>query len=296
MRETTSKVYILLPVHNRRAITEKFVDCLVSQSYSNFHLILIDDGSTDGTDEMVKAKIANLTILRGKGDWWWAGSLQQGVDWLSRNCVEDREIVVFMNDDVIFEYDFFQTAVRIFDQQIGMLLPQVFNKNTGLVEESGIEVDFKKLTFRTAESTVAINCLPTRGLFMRLSDLRRVGGFYPKMLPHYMSDYEFTIRANRLGVPLKTSPELLISFDAETTGFRSFEDLSISEFVRRYFSIKSAANPVYWTTFVLLCSPKLFIPWNILKVWMGAAKAILRQIISTSVSHKKRVACEPPKK
>lgn len=291
-----SKVYILLPVHNRRVITEKFIDCLVAQSYSDYHLVLIDDGSTDGTSEMVNSKIGNLTILRGVGNWWWAGSLQQGIDWLKKNGVDDQDIVVFMNDDIIFEYDFFQTALRILDQQVGMLLPQVLNKKTGLVEETGVEADLKKLTFRPATSPDAINCLPTRGLFMRMSELRKVGDFYPRLLPHYLSDYEFTIRANRMGVHLMTSPKLLISFDEETTGFRNFEGLSMFEFVRRYFSIKSAANPVYWTTFILLTSPKLLMPWNILRIWLSAAKAILIHVANTFIIRKKRVACAPPKK
>src|SRR5450631_2537264 len=104
------KVYILLPVHNRREVTERFIDCLAVQIYSNYHLILIDDGSTDGTAEMAQAKIKNLTVLNGRGDWWWAGSLQQGINWLDQHGVRDRDIVVFANDDITFEADFFQKA------------------------------------------------------------------------------------------------------------------------------------------------------------------------------------------
>ena len=292
----SSKVYILLPVHNRRAITEMFVDCLVAQSYPNYHLILIDDGSTDGTSEMVRAKIPNLITLSGKGDWWWAGSLQQGINWLNQNGVEDRDVVVFMNDDVTFERDFIKSAVEILDHQVGLLLPQVINTKSGVIEESGVEADLKRLTFIVATAPERINCLPTRGLFMRMSDLRSIGGFYPRLLPHYLSDYEFTIRASRKGVRLATSPKILIRFNEETTGLPNFEGLSISEFVKRYFSIGFALNPVYWTTFVLLASPKIFIPWNILKIWMSAAKAILGHVANTLIDRKKRGVCAPPKK
>lgn len=273
----SSKVYILLPVHNRRWITEKFVDCLVAQSYSNYHLILIDDGSTDGTSEMVKAKIANLTILKGVGNWWWAGSLQQGIDWLKQNRVEDGEIVLFMNDDVTFAPGFLQNGVRLLDHIVGMLLPQALSEKTGSVEESGVEADLIKLTFKTAAAPERINCLPTRGLFMRMSVLRRVGDFYPKLLPHYLSDYEYTIRAFRLGVPLTTSPNLIITFDEDATGYRALDGQSFIDFLKKYFSIKSASNPIYWSTFVLLATPKLYIPWNLFKVWSYAAGEILLQ-------------------
>lgn len=295
MCRRTSKVYILLPVHNRRAITEKFINCLAMQSYKNFHLILIDDGSSDSTDEMVKAKIPNLTVLRGKGNWWWAGSLQQGVNWLKRNGIDSQDFVAFMNDDVIFDSNFLQTAVLLLDEQDGMLLPQVLNQISGQVEESGISADLKTLSFIKALAPEKINCLPTRGLFMRMSELRMVGDFYPKLLPHYLSDYEFTIRASKKGVNLITSPQLLISFDEEATGFRNFDRLSLSEFLRRYYSIKSAANPVYWTTFILLTCPISLMPWHILKVWLRAAKALLGQIMHTSMIHKKFTGTLPRK-
>jgi len=273
----SAKVYILLPVHNRRAITEKIIDCLVAQSYTNFHLVLIDDGSTDGTGDMVKAKIDNLSILRGEGNWWWAGSLQQGIDWLKQNKIENDEIVLFINDDVTFAPDFLQNGVHLLDHMAGMLLPQTVNGKTGDVEETGVEANLRKLTFKTATAPERINCLPTRGLFMRMSELRKVGDFFPRMLPHYLSDYEFTIRAHRLGIPLATSPELVIASDDNTTGFRALDGQSFIDFLKKYFSIKSASNPIYLSAFVLLASPKLYIPWNLLKVWGYSATEIVLQ-------------------
>ena len=278
----TPQIYILLPIHNRRVITERFIDCLAAQTYSNYHLVLIDDGSTDGSDEMVKAKINHLTVLSGKGNWWWAGSLQQGIDWLKQNNVSDNEIVVFMNDDVTFNHDFLQIAVNILDKQDGgMLLPQIFDEQTGSSRESGIEADLKKLTFKIADTPGKINCLPTRALFMRMSDLRRAGNFFPKLLPHYLSDYEFTIRANRKGMLLKTSPNLLIRFDEGTTGYRSFNDLSLLDFLKRYFSIKSVSNPFYWTAFIVLAAPKLYVPWNVLRIWFSVVKLLLKRLMPT---------------
>jgi len=76
----TPWVYVLAPVHNRRATTEKFIRCLLAQTHVNWHLVLIDDGSKDGTEAMARALVrdTSLTVLRGTGNWWWAGSLQQG--------------------------------------------------------------------------------------------------------------------------------------------------------------------------------------------------------------------------
>ena len=202
-------VFILLPVHNRRAVTERFIDCLTAQSYPTYHLVLIDDGSDDGTAQMVRAKVRNLSVIRGRGNWWWAGCLQQGVNWLEANRVDDSEIVLLMNDDVIIDKEFLAEAVRRLESLRGtLLLPQVIDKKSELPEESGLTANLKQLTFEQASSAETMNCLPTRGLFLRMGDLRRIGGFHPRMLPHYLSDYEFTIRAHRKGFRLATYPTL----------------------------------------------------------------------------------------
>jgi len=51
------RIYILLPVHNRKEITEKFINCLNRQTFNNYQLVLIDDGCIDGTVDMIKSKV-----------------------------------------------------------------------------------------------------------------------------------------------------------------------------------------------------------------------------------------------
>jgi GT2 family glycosyltransferase len=272
------KVYILLPAYNRRIVTEHFIDCLNAQSYSNYHLILIDDGSTDGTEEMVRAKIKNLTVLKGQGDWWWAGSLQQGINLMIQSGAEDRDIVMIANDDITFEDDFLQKAVDILENLNGsLLLPHLRHEITGLPQESGVEADLHNLTFNPAASPDKINCLPTRGLFLRVSDLHKIGKFHPRLLPHYLSDYEFTIRARRKGLTLITSAEIAIQLDRKQSGCRSIGDDNLIAFTKQLFSKKHVSNPIYWSTFILLTVPKSHIPVLLLKVWFGTAKMLFYQ-------------------
>jgi len=274
----TAKIYVLLPAHNRREVTRKFVESLKAQTFGAYHLVLIDDGSTDGTAEMVRDLIPDATVLHGKGDWWWAGSLQQGIAWLERNCTNGQDIVMFANDDITFDVDFLQRAYIILDGlEATLLLPYLRNERTGLPEESGVEADLRRLAFNQASSPEKINCLSTRGLFMRMSDLSRIGGFHPWLLPHYLSDYEFTIRARRKGLRLMTSSDIAINLDREKTGYRSFEDSSWIEFIYRYFSKKNVSNPLYWSTFILMVVPMRYVLGLLFKVWFSALKKLALQ-------------------
>jgi GT2 family glycosyltransferase len=107
--------------------------------------------------------------------------------------------------------------------------------------------------------------------------MQLVGGFYPHLLPHYLSDYEFTMRAHKKGLKLLVPPDIRLYWNRETTGFREIEERSLLPFLRKYFSKKAAGNPLYWTTFVLLSSPVKYMPIHLAKVWQIALLTIVKQ-------------------
>ena len=260
-------IYILLPVHNRREITRVFIDCLVTQTYQNYHLVLIDDGSTDGTEQMVRDRVKNLTVIRGNGDWWWAGSLQQGFIFLKKKGLSYDDYVLIINDDVVFNKDFLAKGIAILEKEKqALLLAQFQDEDNSPPQETGLHIDLKKLTFSPPSSSNDINCLSTRGLFLKWADFENIGGFHPTLLPHYSSDYEFTIRAHKKGYRCLTSPELILTPKLRETGRLPIDNSTYFRFWKSLFSIKQVYNPIYQISFVFLVCPMKWIPRNLLKV------------------------------
>jgi GT2 family glycosyltransferase len=262
------RVHVLLPAHNRRGVTEKCVACLRAQTWDNVHLVFIDDGSTDGTAEMVLRYFPEATVLRGTGDWWWAGSLQQGFDQLKRSGAGSDDIILILNDDTTFEPGFIEAAVKALrDCKRSLLLAQLYSIETGQLVETGVHVDWRNFSFRGVIEPEAINCFSTRGLFLRVGDMLAIGGFHTVLLPHYASDYEYTMRAHRKGFALITAPGVRLWMTEGTTGVREFEKQTLRGFLRTVFSKRTVHNPVYWTSFVLLSSPARHVPANLWRVW-----------------------------
>ena len=281
------KVHILLPVHNRKALTQSLIECLVLQTYSNFHLLLIDDGSTDGTEEMVRAMVKDVTVIKGKGDWWWAGSLQQGIDWLKNNAINSDDVVLMINDDVEIPPDFIETGCALLKPGI-LMQATIYDDTTREVLDIGVVYEEQKMFFRPPRLGEPVNCLTTNGLFMCWQDLQVVGGFHPHLLPHYLSDYEFTMRAHKKGLRLLVAPELELYWNRGTTGFRAIEEADLLPFLRKFFSKKAAGNPVYWSTFLFLASPLKYLPSHLATIWKGALFTIARQMLRMlSIKHKR---------
>lgn len=276
MERVSPRIFVLLPVHNRRAITALFLDCLLAQSYRNWHLVLIDDGSSDQTEEMVRERVSSLTVLRGKGAWWWAGALHQGYRWLKRQVLRTDDLVLIINDDTQFDADFLANAVNAIKPK-GLLLAQLYNQ-AGEFVEAGVVWDWARFDWSGVKSVEGINCFSTRGLFLQWGDFREIGGFHPILLPHYLSDYEFTMRAHARGFHLISAHDVCLRYNEHLTGIRNVQDKSVINAIRKGLSIKSANNPVYWTSFILLACPARYMFRNIAIVWRRFLIPIVMQI------------------
>ena len=254
-------VYIILPVHDRYYKTEEFIKCLLGQNYQNFHVILIDDGSIDGTSEKVQKLLLNkLTIIKGQGNWWWGGALHQGFIWLKNNIqLNQNDFVLIMNNDTTFESGFINEGIKILNGKSDYLLTAyAYNQDTKNLIDKGVHVNWDKFQFLPAESDSEINCLSTRGLLLKMSTFFSLNGFHPVLLPHYLSDYEYTIRAHQRGFKLITSPEFKLYVDETTTGNDTLEKGNLLTQLKSMFSKKYKANPFYHISFILLVSPNKY--------------------------------------
>ena len=59
----SKKVSVIVPVYNSIGCLERCVRSLCAQTYTNLEILLIDDGSTDGTGELCERLAADERIL-----------------------------------------------------------------------------------------------------------------------------------------------------------------------------------------------------------------------------------------
>lgn len=268
---TLPTVHVLLPVHNRREITRGCLQCLQAQSWPNLSVLLIDDGSQDGTAELARTLLPDIVVLRGDGHWWWAGSLQQGLNALAARNPGEDEVVLFMNDDSRFGPDFIAQGMAALSRVENTLVQGTIRcADSGDVVDRGYVFEPETLGFRPVRSDEHPNCLTTNGLFARWHDLRWIGNFHPRLLPHYLSDYEFTWRAGRRGLSLHVAPDVELHWNRTSTGYRNIEARSTAEFLSKLFSPRYPSNPIYTTVFTLLTCPLPLALRHAWRIWREA--------------------------
>jgi len=98
---------ILMPVYNRKEYLRQAIDSVLAQTFTDYELIAVDDGSTDGSIELLESYVDQIKILQQH---------HQGPE-AARNkaaAIAEGEYLAFLDSD-----DFlFPTALATYDQVI----------------------------------------------------------------------------------------------------------------------------------------------------------------------------------
>jgi hypothetical protein len=158
-----------------------------------------------------------------------------------------------------------------------MLHAQCRDAQTDAILDDGVRIDWKWLRFSRVGRSEDVSALSTRGLFLRVADFLATGGFRPRQLPHYLSDYEFTIRAKRLGIRPLVDSRLRL-WTKQNEGMTS--TLGTEAAWQVLFSRKNPLHPRAWIMFVILACPWPWKPTSLLivgvrsmRIWAGLAKS-----------------------
>lgn len=258
-----------MPFHNRISVTRRVINCLQQQTFQDYKLIAIDDGSSDGSGEFVKASLKDVVTIEGDGSLWWAGSLQSAYSYLKGSNYTKDDLVLIINDDILFDKNFLQDALTYMKQFSNntLLLAMALSSDGQRIIDTGTRINWFNFSFSQSNFEKEIDSLSTRGLFLYVDFFVRLGGFYPMVLPHYLSDYEFTIRAKRKGGVLVVSKRICIRVNESTSGLHNIDEVASLKFLSKYFSKKNPNNPFYQTIFILLACPWIYKVPSLMFVW-----------------------------
>lgn len=104
------KVSICIPTFNRKDYIQKTLDSIFSQTYKDYEIIIVDDGSTDGTEEIIKSYDFPIRY-----NW----QSNRG-DAFSRNRLIDLangEYISFVDSDDLLVPDALERMIRVMESE-----------------------------------------------------------------------------------------------------------------------------------------------------------------------------------
>ena len=104
------RLTVLMPTYNVAPWVEEAIQSILKQTYRDFELLVVDDGSTDDTLEHVRAiKDPRIRIAAFPDNVGLADNLNRGLDLI------DTELVARMDGDDIAEPDWLETGIKVLD-------------------------------------------------------------------------------------------------------------------------------------------------------------------------------------
>jgi GT2 family glycosyltransferase len=198
----TERLYlaVIVPAFNRWNETADCLERLIADGYQEKIIILVDDGSSDGTAEQCRERFPEVTILSGDGNLWWSGAINLGVEEALRR---GADLILWLNNDNLVEPETIPSLVDLYRDSPLRTVICAENRSTatGELEWAGAPPFWhpEAAEWRDEQSDEATKMLRHppggRGVLLPAICFREVGKVDQDRFPHYWADHDFHYRA-----------------------------------------------------------------------------------------------------
>ena len=215
MQKKYVKISVIMPLYNAAKYLRRAIDSIVKQTYPHVEIIVVDGGSVDGTQEIVKEYGEKIAYFISEPDRGYGDALNKGL------AVATGDYYIILAGD-----DFFiPTGLERFANYINSHSDvDVWCGNMLVVKEKGIVTVFKRAN--TLEELEHNKCMAHPATFFRIQTLVKLGGY--DISYKIGCDLELILRMYKMGCSFFLSDEKEIITVFECGGMSVKEDISDS--------------------------------------------------------------------
>lgn len=218
------KIVIVIPCFNGWSYTRNCINSILKSSYSNYEILIVNDGSTDNTSISLAEEFPEIFVYNGDGNLWWSESMNVGMEVaFNRNA----DFVLVLNNDVEISPNTIDVLVETASENknaiIGSLILDISNTNilwsTGgkMIWPCLGEVQMNDMSgFDNNLKVVDWN--PGMGTLISFNIFKKLKGFDSKNFPQYMGDTDFCLRAKKIGIKTIITSRSILFNNIDNTG------------------------------------------------------------------------------
>lgn len=205
---------VLMPVYNCESYLAEAIESILSQTYRNFEFIIINDGSTDSSETIIRSYVDNrIRYLSNEKNLGLISTLNQGI-LLSKG----KYILRMDADDVSFS-ERFEKQLLFMETN-----PDIDISGTWFLKSNRVKENTPPTTFAACKLNLINNsvlCHPS--VIMRTQSIVKVALKFKKTALH-AEDYQFWIDAVIAGLKISNLPETLLNYRVHPTQISSAND------------------------------------------------------------------------
>jgi GT2 family glycosyltransferase len=197
-------VSVVIVSWNRKKETAETIESILSQTYKNFEIIVIDQASTDGAAQFLLEKFPMIKMIKLHKNHGAPGGRNIGA------ANSNGNILVFIDNDATFNLDALEKVVRKFETEtdIGILGFKIVDANTGQLDFKSwpyqknkiVDLDKEFLTYTFCGAGYAIK-----------KEVLETAGYYWDDLFFAWEEIELSVKVFNLGYKILYFPFVLVN-------------------------------------------------------------------------------------
>ncbi len=199
-------ISVILPVYNAGIYLNEAIDSILSQTFEDFELIIINDGSTDNSLETINKFVDPRIIVINQINQGLAKTLNIGIS------IAKGHFIARMDQDDIAVNDRFETQISFFANNRNL---SVISGAVEFIDENSITIgrSFPVTTsYGIKKGLLNFGCVICHpAVMMRTTDLTAVGG-YSESIGGSFTDYHLWIKFLRNGYILQNQSNIILKY------------------------------------------------------------------------------------
>lgn len=262
-------IHIIIPVFNRLNNTIKCLKSINNQiNFNELNIIVVNDGSTDGTFEYLKKNYPKITILNGNGALYWGGAINYGVEYVLKKS-KIRDWILILNNDIELQFNSIINLKEIAEKnkRKAVTIPlSISAKDKSTIIKSGTIIQSwffnstkhlfsgKKINELKNYFPINVDIFAGRCVLHPIELFNEVGNYDSLNFTHYGCDDEFSIRLKKYGYFILLCPSSLIYLTENESDLLN-KEINLKKLIYIFFNIKSSSNIINKFKFALKSVP-----------------------------------------
>jgi len=259
-------VYVVLLAWNHLGDTIECLESIRRMQYPNIRLLLVDNGSTDGTANHIRTHYPDVEVISSSENLGIAQGYNLGMDYALQ---KDAQYVLVANNDIItVEPDFVSRLVEAGEKnpRAGILMPKiVYYHNPDRLWSIGarrrrfpptiVFIGLNKPDGPEYTKSRNLEFAPSCALLIRCELMRKIGLFDSNFF-FYFDDYDYCYRARQAGYSIRYVPTATVRHKVSASTRHSDKPdkwwsvwgRSIAIYCHKHESLLVSVTQVAWIT------------------------------------------------